>query len=216
MLALNIFFFDYKAECHSEKSFDIAVQPNTESWKWYCQIYKKTFGLEAVYVCSRSTIFLFTAIGNSRFERFVRITLSSIQSTDLVMDSLKKSEYKSALDQFTFVGHGSTFDHRYYGQIVQYFKPEKLSLFEFAILAHTVHETNPKYSVLDSQCYFYAALVYAAVEKIAGVLASESADKSQTELVHIDEFCAFHNTRQEFQYNPYRRQWPLATPPALT
>jgi len=61
---------------------------------------------------------------------------------------------------------------------VQYFKPKKLTLLEFAVLAHVVHGAFPEYLHLSSQCYFYAGLVYAAAEKFAGVLALENADKS--------------------------------------
>jgi len=113
-----------------------------------------------------------------------QILVSTTQAADLVMDSLKKSGgYRLAVDQF--VGGGRILEKEYHGRIVQYFKPKNLSLFELAVLAHVVHEANPIYDVLDTQCYYYAALVYAVAAKYSEVLTDESADDSRTDLVEI-------------------------------
>lgn len=119
----------------------------------------------------------------SRLTPSDELSVCSIQTVDLVMDSLGKSQWsRFAVDNF--VGGSQVFEKQYHGRVVQYFKPKDLSLFEFAVLAHVVHEANPLYTILDSQCYFYAALVYAAAEKYSGILEEESPDGS-TDLVEI-------------------------------
>jgi hypothetical protein len=110
------------------------------------------------------------------------ISLSAIQLADLVMDTLKQSSTGKAVDQYE---GGNIFEKRDLGQVVQFFKPLDLTLFDLAIIAQVVHEANPNYSRLHTQCYYFAALVYEAAEKYAGVLVSESADKTQTGLVKI-------------------------------
>jgi hypothetical protein len=86
----------------------------------------------------------------------------------------------NVVDQFA--GHKCTFEKQYHGQIFQYFKLNSLFHFEFTVLAHMVHEANPKYSILNTQCYFYAVLVYAAAKNYTKVLVSESADKFQSQV----------------------------------
>ena len=87
---------------------------------------------------------------------------------------------------------------KYHGQIMQYFKPEHLTLFELAVLAHTLHELNPVYQILYSQCNFYPGLIFAAAKDYAGVLTSESVDKDQKGLVSI---CGSHLSDRYGRYN---------------
>ena len=116
-----------------------------------------------------------------------RLTLSSFQSADLMSESIRlafdKIHTTPAVDQF--LGEEMVFDKKWQGENIRYFKPKKpLSLFELALLANTVHEMFPDYSLLREQCYFFAAVVYLAAEHLAGV-ESGSPEYSQG-LLHID------------------------------
>jgi hypothetical protein len=113
------------------------------------------------------------------------LSVCTMETANSIMESLRKAHKNMAVDHFKFMGCDRTFPKHYHGQIVQYFRPKSMSLFQFAVLAHVVHEAYPSYSILNSQCYFYAALVYAAAEGCFEVLAVESADPSQTGLVSI-------------------------------
>lgn len=134
--------------------------------------------------------FLRTAMGSSELASLEEGTgqisdafsVLSVESTDMMLDSLGKSGNRAAVDQF--VG-GDIFVKKYLGRVVQYFKPKRLTLFELAVIAETVHLANPSYSLLKKQCYYYAALVYAVAELHAGVQLIESADKSQSDYVQI-------------------------------
>lgn len=125
----------------------------------------------------------------NRLSTIDEMTLASTQIADLVSDSVRNSNSAPATDRFS--GEGCMKKQCYHGQNVQYFKPNRLTLFEFALLAHYVHEKNPYYSLLYTQCYFYAALVYAAAQSYGGVLASENADKTQNDMVQM---CGSHLT----------------------
>ena len=111
------------------------------------------------------------------------LTLLSIQTADILLDSIRSEVDSDAIDQFKFLPSGPSL--QYHGEEVQYFKPNRLSLFEFTVLADVVHDAYPKYSILNSQCYFYAGLVYRAAEKYSKVALSEIADTSQMELVSM-------------------------------
>ena len=94
------------------------------------------------------------------------ISVSAIQLADLVMDSFRKSHNQVAVDHFV---SGNIFVKEYLGQVVQYFKLKNLFLLELVIIAHMVHTSYPKYAILNAQCYYYAALVYAVAEKYGGI-----------------------------------------------
>ena len=72
----------------------------------------------------------------------------------------------------------------YLGQVLQYFKPRNLFLFQLAVIAQVVHKSYPNYAILNAQCYYYAALVYAVAEKLGGIEALEGMDDN-AELVNI-------------------------------
>ena len=109
------------------------------------------------------------------------LSVSAIQSVNLVLDSMKKSGYQVAMDQFV----GNIFVKEYLGQMLQYFKPRNLSLFQLAVIAQVVHTSYPNYAILNTQCYYYATLVYAVAKKIGGIKASEGMDKENIDLVSI-------------------------------
>ena len=122
-------------------------------------------------------------------------TLASARSADLLSDSLTTSNIEV---EDRFLGQNYLELKKYHGQIVQYFKPEHLTLFELAVLAHTLHELNPIYQILYSQCYFYPGLIFAAAKDYTGVLTSESVDKDQKGLVSI---CGSHLSDRYGHYN---------------
>jgi hypothetical protein len=93
-------------------------------------------------------------------------TLSATQSAECVSDSLDKGDHHPANDRF--LGQNFVYDKRFAAQNVQYFLPNRLTLFELALLAHVVHQTHPTYSPLGDQCYLFAALVYQAAKKYFG------------------------------------------------
>jgi hypothetical protein len=123
--------------------------------------------------------------GSASSERSLKdeMSLAIIQSTDLVSDSINKTVKVPAVDRI--LGGNGIGSKEYHGLNVQYFKPNRLTLFELVLLAKVIHEKNPLYSLLYSQCYFYAGLVYAAAESYAQVLISENADKTQKDLIYI-------------------------------
>ena len=45
-------------------------------------------------------------------------------------------------------------------------KPNSLSLFDLAVLADSVHDHDPLYSVLKHHCYWFAGIVCAVIEKV--------------------------------------------------
>lgn len=104
------------------------------------------------------------------------ISVSSTQSTGLVSDSLNKSTNLKALDQI--FGEAYLTNPHYFGEVVQYFKLQHLTLYDFALFAHVVHESNPFYSILNTQCYYYVALVYVAAEHYSWELGSERGNNS--------------------------------------
>ena len=122
-------------------------------------------------------------------------TLASARSADLLSDSLTTSNIEV---EDRFLGQNYLELKKYHGQIVQYFKPEHLTLFELAVLAHTLHILNPIYQILYLQCYFYSGLIFSATKNYAGVLTSESVDKNQKGLVSI---CSSHLSDRYSRYN---------------
>ena len=113
-----------------------------------------------------------------------KATLSLIQTSDLMSDSLEKSDNTLAIDRF--LGQNYLRSTRYHGQIVGYFKPHLLTLFDLVLLAHVVHEMYPTYTLLGQQCFFYARLVYASIQKIFGISPLKSADENGCLVYSID------------------------------
>lgn len=100
------------------------------------------------------------------------ITLSATQIANIISDSVDKGPHINAKDRF-LGGKHLTLPRWGCSQNVQFFRPNRLSLFEFAVLANVVHEMHPDYTYLGTQCYFYAELVYAAAKDHFGVRHSE-------------------------------------------
>ena len=71
---------------------------------------------------------------------------------------------------------------------MRYIKPNRLSLYELALLANAVHDIHLTYELLQNQCYYFADIVFNAVEQHFGVCA-EDANKIQDGLVYVDGSC---------------------------
>ena len=99
-------------------------------------------------------------------------------------DSLDKSDDFPVVDRF--LGQNYVHSAQWHGQIVRYFKPDHLTLFELVHLAHVVHKMHPTSSFLGEQCYFYVRLVYTALENYFCVTASKSADESKDLVCNVD------------------------------
>ena len=110
------------------------------------------------------------------------LTLSLAQAANAVSDCAKGSSRYSAMDRF--LGSAHVYRRKFHGENVRFFKPHLLTPFEFAVLAHVAHESNPCYSLLSTQCYFYAALVYTTAQ-VHGKVHTESASNTDNKLVNI-------------------------------
>lgn len=110
-----------------------------------------------------------------------KASLRSLQSADQISESLDKGKDYPAKDQF--LGEYFTSLKRFHGQYVRYFKPNNLSLFELALLANTIHDTFPRYSILEHQCYFFAGLICASVEHYFGIQPSKSFNDSENYII---------------------------------
>lgn len=166
------------AVCHAEDDRDKKKKDTFEQFKRLATTAVSTLGSSEAHMASMEE-------GSASSERSLKdeMSLAIIQSTDLVSDSINKTVKVPAVDRI--LGGSNIGSMKYHGQNVQYFKPKRLSLFELVLLAKVVHEKYPVYSLLYSQCFFYARLVYAAAESYAQVLTSENADKTQKDLVYI-------------------------------
>lgn len=112
-----------------------------------------------------------------------KLTVASTQSADIISDALSNAQKYPAKDRF--LGGNAIRLKRWHKEIVNYFKPKGLTLFQLAIIADCTHELYPDYSIFSHQCYFYAGVVYGAAEECFGMLPSKNADESQGNLVHI-------------------------------
>jgi len=54
------------------------------------------------------------------------------------------------------------------GQVVRQIRPIKLSLFELGILVDVVHNEDPEYSLLKSQCYWFLHIIFEVVVSLYG------------------------------------------------
>ena len=90
-----------------------------------------------------------------------KVSLSLTETADLISDSLNISDNSPAFDRF--LGQNHVNSPRWQGQKIQSMIIYNLTLFDFVILAHVIHELYPTYSILKEQCYFYAGLVYSSV-----------------------------------------------------
>jgi hypothetical protein len=91
-----------------------------------------------------------------------KATLSLTETADLISDSLDLSDNSEAFDRFLGQNHVNL--ARWQGETVGCLKPNNLTLFELVLLAHVAHNLFPNYARLKQQCYFYAGLIFSAVE----------------------------------------------------
>lgn len=89
---------------------------------------------------------------------------TSLASTKLVHGSMQSSfrDYKA---EDMFIG-GDNLDHyAQYLRNIRQIKPKCLSLFELVILADAVHNHEPVYSTLSSQCFWFAKVICDIIER---------------------------------------------------
>lgn len=129
------------------------------------------------------------------------VSLSSVESADLLSD-LSDGFSSPAHDRI--LGSSYAFKKHWHGRNVQFFKPNRLNLFEFIILAQVVHTLHPNYSVLRGQCYFYAALVYEASKQYFKVLQVGGGDEEDKGLVYINDS---RLSNRFGRYHGYKINW---------
>jgi hypothetical protein len=117
---------------------------------------------------------------------------SSSSSPSTTFDSLSIGDSPNNSDDFPvidrFLGGNYVRSARWHGQMVRYFKPDHLTLFEVVLLAHVVHELHPTSSILEERLFFYVRLVYTALENcFAFIGASKSADETKDLVNKIEE-----------------------------
>ena len=102
----------------------------------------------------------------SQLSMIDRLTASTAISTQLLSESLRsnlKDIHNSDAEDY-FLGEDFVYSPEWLGENIRALIPRRpLSLFEFTVLAHTMHCRYPKYTLLREQCYFFARLVYSAV-----------------------------------------------------
>ena len=90
-------------------------------------------------------------------------TLSLTETASLVSDTLDISEDFPAYDRF--LGEINIYAPRWDGETIRTIQPKNLTLFQLVVLSQITHMLYPTYSLLKHQCYFYAGIIFAAVEK---------------------------------------------------
>ena len=104
-------------------------------------------------------------------------------TADLTSSPLDKLDDSPATDQILGQNFVRT-AKKWHAQIVQYLKPNDLTLFQLVFLACVVHKLYPKCSLPEEQSCFFAGLVYSAVEKQFGVCPLKNANETK-DLVYI-------------------------------
>jgi hypothetical protein len=73
------------------------------------------------------------------------MTLSTTKSTQMILDSLDKTDKVPALDRIR--EESATLSHRFsVRKNIRQIKPKNLKFFKFMILVHALHEFAPNYS----------------------------------------------------------------------
>jgi hypothetical protein len=52
------------------------------------------------------------------------------------------------------------------GKSIRQYNPEGLSLFDVVLLTHIVHKLAPTYALFDSQCYWFANVIFEVITKM--------------------------------------------------
>jgi hypothetical protein len=114
-------------------------------------------------------------------------TSVSVSTTEETIDSLDKSPTTPAND--LFLGQNFVSMAWWQGENMRYLKPDRMTLYDLALLANVVHLLHPKYVLLRGQSYSYADLIYTAIKQHFGVHCSEDCKENQNNLVYVDGSC---------------------------
>lgn len=89
----------------------------------------------------------------------------TVLSTKLLNASSESNDkFQNHFAEDVFLGEDYVYSMSRHAENLRHFKPGKeLTLFDLAILAHTVHEKYPKYTVLKQQCFFFSGIIYFAI-----------------------------------------------------
>ena len=89
------------------------------------------------------------------------MTTKAAQKISEIKDNSPSGLSTGAIDKL--LGQGLTFNARYAcSENTRVLKPKNLSLFDLVILAETVHNHAPSYSIVGKNCYWYANIVFDA------------------------------------------------------
>lgn len=112
---------------------------------------------------------------------------SGCSLANLNSDNITLSSHDIPIDRF--LGQDFVYKKGWQGENMRYIIPNRLSLFDLALLANVVHMLHPEYLHFKDQSYFYADLVYASIKEHFGVRYSEDANEKESRLVFVDGSC---------------------------
>ena len=86
------------------------------------------------------------------------LDIATLKASDVVCSSMSSSSKAYRADD-RFIGAKNIGDYAKCIHNIRQIRPQSLSLFELAVLANAVHNHDPLYSTLKSQCYWYTLTV---------------------------------------------------------
>jgi hypothetical protein len=100
-------------------------------------------------------------------------SLSIAETAHLLSESFDISNKSLAQDRI--MGHLYTTKEHWQGEDIGCLRPVNLSLFELLVVAHVSNLLFPNYAYLKNQCYFFASLIFCAVDRKWGSTETDSA-----------------------------------------
>jgi len=99
------------------------------------------------------------------------VTISASESAESISDAVSDSlDWRKTPANDRFSGETFASSPLYRNpQTLRSFSPNRLTLFEFCLIAYVVHKLYPNYTTVGTNCYFFAGLVYAAAELYGGI-----------------------------------------------
>lgn len=112
---------------------------------------------------SQSDVLASSESPSHRFPYFDAASLKSAKAVQSSMHSTGSSKVYHADDRFIGAKHFNAYMESMHN--VRQIRPQSLSLFDLVVLADTVHNHDPLYSMLRSQCFWFAATICNVIEK---------------------------------------------------
>ena len=108
-----------------------------------------------------------------------------------------------------FMGSARLDTNEYYlGKQIGQFKPESLTLFHLALLAHIVHSEYPLYSLFMSQCYWFSSTVFYAAQIIDRDLSLNLAPQASPSLPDLPDLEKQDEKNQDHIFLPFHLYMP--------